>query len=343
MAKLKKNTATANKGSETKATKSKPAAKSKKASKSMFANAKPKKTVSISSRDKKLLITLCAVIIFLCTYFFGFSNKLSEIQDIEAESESLRVRIADLTQRAAQAEGLKEETASIREGMKEKLDEFPSEINTEDIIYFLNQVEEKEQNELEIMNENFGSLDAFYNTAEVAAQQAPAAEATEGQDVTADASGTISYRAPQYATANSTEETEAEDTQETAEGDTQDAMEQLEAAEQKMLEEGLGEEAEGGLNTEGPYTGYRVTVDISYSTTYQGIKNVIDMVNKHKDKVRIQSLSASFDTTSGVLSGSMTLNFYAIGGNGKPYKAPSIKGIPIGTDNIFGTVSKEAE
>ena len=320
-------------------------AKSKKASKSMFANAKPKKTVSISSRDKKLLIVLGAVIIFLCTYFFGFSNQMTEIQDIEAESETLKLRIAELTQRAAQAEGLKEETASIREGMKEKLDEFPSELNTEDVIYFLNQLEEKKENELKISMESFGTLESFYNTAEVAAQAAPP---VEGEDVTADASGTIYYDAPQYATAN-TAENESEEPSETAgeesteDASGQDAMEQLEAAEQKMLEEGTEGEEEEGLNTDGPYTGYRMNVNLTYETTYSGIKHVIDMINKHKDKVRIQTISAAFDNSTGALSGSMALSFYAIGGNGKKYTAPSIKGIPLGLDNIFGTVSKNAD
>lgn len=338
MAKLNKKAGKAKKTSEAKA--AKPAAKSKKASKSMFDNAKPKKTVSISSRDKKLLITLGAVIIFVCTYFFGFSNKMSEIQEIEAESETLKLRITELTQRAAQAEGLKEETASLREGMKEKLDEFPSELNTEDVIYFLNQLEEKKENELKISTESFGTLETFYNTTEVAAQAAPP---VEGEDVVADASGTIYYEAPQYATANTAGDESEEVSEEAAEGSGQDAMEQLEAAEQKMLEEGEDAGEEGGLNTDGPYTGYKMNVNLSYETTYSGIKHVIDMINKHKDKVRIQTISAAFDNATGALSGSMSITFYAIGGNGKEYTAPSIKGIPLGLDNIFGTVSKNAD
>lgn len=314
--------------------------KSKKASKSMFANTKKKKTVNISSRDKKLLLVLGAVVIFLCTYFFGFSNKLTEIQDIEAESESLRVRIADLTQRAAQAEGLKEETASLRKGMGEKLEEFPSEVNVEDVIYFLDQLEQKKENEISISTEGFGMAEVFYDTA--AAERAAAPAPAEGEETVADASGTIYDEAPQYATANTIdEEVSDEETEEEPAAEAQpDAMEQLEAAEQKMLEEGTEEGEENGLNTDGPYTGYQMSVNISYSTTYPGIKRVIDMINKHKNKVRIQTISAAYDNTTGDLTGSMTLNFYAIGGSGKKYKAPEIKGIPLGLDNIFGTVTK---
>lgn len=316
--------------------------KSQKASKSMFSNPKKKKTVSISSRDKKLLIVLGAVIIFLCTYFFGFSNKLTEVQDIEAESESLRVRIADLTQRAAQAEGLKEETASIRKDMKEKLKEFPSELNTEDVIYFLDQLEQKKENELSISVESFGQLEAFYDTAAAELAAAPVAE--EG-DTVADASGTIYDEAPQYATANSAEEAVPEETtEENAMNEAQpDAMQQLEAAEQKMLEEGTEDAKEGGLNTEGPYTGYRMSVNINYATTYTGLKHIIDMINKNKDKIRIQTISAAYNNETGDLTGSIALNFYAVGGSGKKYTAPNIKGVPLGLDNIFGTVSKTAD
>lgn len=322
----------------------------KKSIKTPFAKAKStsdKKGVTISVRDQKVLIIVAAIGLFLGIYFLSFSPKISETQEIEAECESLKTRITELQARAAQAEGLKVETAQLRGSMEEKLKEFPSQVNPEDVIFFLNKLEEEEKNELTISSESFGEPEVFYQTTASAAsantETEPAPAETEDVAAVLDnatengsADGTIYYKAPVYGTGNEvSQETELSDEE------SSDAMKQLEEAEEKMSEE-EDLDQQGDLNTDGPYTGYMIASTISIETTYDGLKHIIDMINKHEDKVRIQTISAAFDNTTGTISGSMSLSFYAIGGNGKEYEAPKIKGIPLGLDNIFGTVTKSA-
>ena len=66
----------------------------------------------------------------------------------------------------------------------------------------------------------------------------------------------------------------------------------------------------------------------------------IDWLANNKEHMSVEQLNFSYDKTTGKLSGALSMNFYALNGNGEPYKEPNIKGITIGTDNIMGKMKK---
>lgn len=84
-------------------------------------------------------------------------------------------------------------------------------------------------------------------------------------------------------------------------------------------------------------TGYQTTVLLSYQATYAGLKKCIDYINTYKEKINIGGLTATFDSASGNLTGTITLIVYSLSGTDKRYQAPQIAGIEIGRENIFGT------
>jgi len=83
--------------------------------------------------------------------------------------------------------------------------------------------------------------------------------------------------------------------------------------------------------------GYKTSINISYSSTYDGLKKCIDHINDNKDRMNVANFTAAFDQTSGILSGTMTIDFYALSGTDKEFEETLIESVPIGTDNIFGT------
>lgn len=83
--------------------------------------------------------------------------------------------------------------------------------------------------------------------------------------------------------------------------------------------------------------GYKTRVNISYSSTYEGLKKCIRYINDDKDRMNVSSFNAAFDQTSGILSGTMIIDFYALRGTGKELEEVLIDTVPIGTENIFGT------
>lgn len=88
------------------------------------------------------------------------------------------------------------------------------------------------------------------------------------------------------------------------------------------------------------YIGMKSAVSISFKTTYAGLKKAIDYINKNHDRMTIGELSATYDTDTGNLSGSMIINMYILNGSGiqKTYEPPNLDDIGTGKDNIFGTL-----
>lgn len=73
------------------------------------------------------------------------------------------------------------------------------------------------------------------------------------------------------------------------------------------------------------------------------IMKAIDWIAKSGEAMSVTNLNLSYDSSTGKLSGGMTLNFFEMNGNGKAYVEPDISSIAIGKDGInkiFGTSKK---
>lgn len=73
---------------------------------------------------------------------------------------------------------------------------------------------------------------------------------------------------------------------------------------------------------------------LSIQTDYDGIKKAVDFINAAAEKKNISSLSLTFNQETGLLSGSMVVNEYAVYGLGKEYVKPQVEG-ETGVSNIF--------
>lgn len=78
-------------------------------------------------------------------------------------------------------------------------------------------------------------------------------------------------------------------------------------------------------------------LSISYQTTYEGLKRGMDYINQLKERMNVDSITASYDATTGNLTGTMMIQMYAMLGTEKEYQIPEVSEISIGTDNLFGT------
>lgn len=85
---------------------------------------------------------------------------------------------------------------------------------------------------------------------------------------------------------------------------------------------------------------YKEPVGLSYQCTYKGIKDMVYYINSRPEKMTIDTMSFSYDNTTGLLSGTATVNMYVATGTQTVYNPPVINNVPISKDNIFGTVKK---
>ncbi len=87
---------------------------------------------------------------------------------------------------------------------------------------------------------------------------------------------------------------------------------------------------------------YSVTTTIAYNTTYDGMKEMITDVVSSENTRSVQTFSATFNSATGELTGTLSFDSYFIFGSYKDYLAPTVSDIDHGTENIFGTVSEES-
>ena len=93
----------------------------------------------------------------------------------------------------------------------------------------------------------------------------------------------------------------------------------------------------GAAATASEYTMYRTRNGFVYNTGYAGMKNLVNTINNQLDKITIQSMSASFDTATGLLMGTFETNFFTMEGTEREYEKPEIPYVTEGTSNIFKT------
>lgn len=82
----------------------------------------------------------------------------------------------------------------------------------------------------------------------------------------------------------------------------------------------------------------------NYTVSYEGLKRSIKHIGDQTNRVAIESLTASFDNSTGLLIGSTTLNMYIVPyQEDKVYVQPNFSAVLLGTDNIFGTIVINSE
>ena len=75
-----------------------------------------------------------------------------------------------------------------------------------------------------------------------------------------------------------------------------------------------------------------------YSANYTALKNFIKEINSNDDKTTINSMNASYNGATGLLSGTFETNFFTMAGTDRTYQIPTLPAVEKSTDNIFKTL-----
>lgn len=86
------------------------------------------------------------------------------------------------------------------------------------------------------------------------------------------------------------------------------------------------------------YSGNKVTISLTFHSTYDGFKKCLEYITNYPEKCNVEEVSLSYDTETGNVSGTMSINMYHLSGKGITYQPPAIGNVNIGTKNIFGTI-----
>lgn len=139
--------------------------------------------MTLSERDKKLLLILCALLILAGSYFLVYEKNMSKAAELTASNEQLQVRVDELSQMEAQKEEKVAETGRYKSYIKFVQEQFPAEVRTEDALVMLDELERTA--DMTIVSVDFKMNQPFW-PAEASAEGTTADTSTEGEGSTTD-------------------------------------------------------------------------------------------------------------------------------------------------------------
>lgn len=266
--------------------------------------------MKISDSDKRLLIIFFAIVILACSYFFIFNKSMSKASELEATNDEDRIKVQQMETMEAALPQVKENIETMKQTQEEIIGKYPSDMKTEKVIESLQDYEDHSSDfhitditfamHMPILGQESTTDASSDTTGDTAGDTTGDTESDAGSDVTSD-------------TAGSTTGDTGSDVTGDAAGSTADDTASASSVE-----------------------GYYASVGIRYEASYAGLKEMIAYVNQFKDRTTIDQFSASFDDTTGKLTGEMTLNMYYLTNTGKDYVPPVFDFMPKGVNNIFG-------
>lgn len=99
--------------------------------------------MSISDRDKKILLVFIGILVFGLVYFFPIRGYMNDTEKLKAENISLNPRLTDLQEKAARETEIKNETADLRSKTAKAIAKFPSLLRTENEIMAIVKLEKE--------------------------------------------------------------------------------------------------------------------------------------------------------------------------------------------------------
>ncbi len=81
-----------------------------------------------------------------------------------------------------------------------------------------------------------------------------------------------------------------------------------------------------------------VPVTTTYEANYLSLKQLVKAITDDSNKKSVEDISITYNEENGILSGTLTSNFYYLSGTDEVYSTPDVAGVPTGTSNPFRSV-----
>ncbi|MBQ9437588.1 MAG: hypothetical protein IJU50_04585 [Lachnospiraceae bacterium] len=263
-----------------------------------------------------LLVGLLSLLIFILVYMNIFTPARERIKALKEANEALETEIEDLQNKSDAREYYASETERMRKIRKVIYGFFPADVMIEDAIVMALNIED----------------------------EAPALVPSVGFVPSADIY-TMGDEREQVDLSERVEESQAnaDDGETTLEEDVEVAQ----AGGATYYSEGADVHVDaiklpGGYEGEyGKVTLRDAVTTLNFQTSYDGMKRLVEYFTEKDDRTTIAQISLAYDTSTGLLNGSSTLNQFSLTGTGRSYTPPAFPIDMIGTSNIFGTVRLE--
>ena len=266
--------------------------------------------MNISMRDKKLLLMFSGVAVFGLGWFFGYRPQMEEAANIEAANKPLEERLSNLLELAGNRDFYISETESAQNKINEYVAKFPSDVKEENGIVLAQNIE----NSLGMQISNVG----------IATKEFVASIDGSTEEEIAEQNETMS---------------------EQANSQTREQIDEIEGTDSKAAEE-LQNAADitaalADSTSQTPVL-YRTQDTLEFTGTYANLKDVVAYLAEQTGRLTVDNMNASYDTSTGYLTGSIVVNMFSMTGTGNIYTEPDAGQVAYGTSNLFGTLEQAA-
>ena len=264
--------------------------------------------MNISMRDKKLLLMFSGVAVFGLGWFFGYRPQMEEAANIEAANKPLEERLSNLLELAGNRDFYISETENAQNKINEYVSKFPSDVKEENGIVLAQNIE----NSLGMQISNVG----------IATKEFVASIDGSTEEEIAEQNETMS---------------------EQANSQTREQIDEIEGTDSKAAEE-LQNAADiaaalADSTSQTPVL-YRTQDTLEFNGTYANLKDVVAYLAAQTGRLTVDNMNASYDTSTGYLTGSIVVNMFSMTGTGNTYTEPDAGQVAYGTSNLFGTLEK---
>lgn len=267
--------------------------------------------MKISKRDRMLLLIVGGVLILLGVYYFVFLNFQEKTEALEADNVVLEDVIGKLKELDKNREQYLADTEKFTEDNERIKAEFPAGMEEEDDILYVDRLE--------------NTLSELYNTS--VGMPSPV-----GYELTYPEVNTISVDDMLKGSASAAAASAGDTTDSTAtEGNTTDVAADTTGA----TTEGATLTAESGIPS---CQLWYIPITTTYEVNYLSLKQLVNAVTEDGEKKSLEEVSVTYNEENGILSGTLTSNFYYLSGTDQTYTTPDVAGVPTGTSNPFRSV-----
>lgn len=267
--------------------------------------------MKVSMRDKKILLMFIGILVSFVGWYFGYRPQMEKADQIEDLNGALEEQLQDLLELAENKDFYVSETASIKDKISEYISEFPADVRPEDGIVLANKME----NELGFQITNVGVGEKEF---------VASIDGSSEEDLAQSQDQTMS---------------------EQANAQTQEQIDNIEGtdsqAEEALQNASDAAAADQSSDSQVPVL-YRTQVTLQFNGTYAGLKKAVLYVADQSGRMTLDNVNASYDTSTGNLTGTIIVNIFSMSGTERTYTEPDAGSVAYGTDNIFGTVEQNA-
>lgn len=263
--------------------------------------------MSISTRDKKILLMFSGVAVFAAGYFFGYRPQMSKAEEIETASVPLETRLNELLEMAKNKEFYVEETSKYNQEVSDYVAQFPADVKEEDGILLARDMENTL--DMEVSNIGISTRDFIASL-----------DGSTEEEISELVDQTLSEKANEQ---------------------TQEQIDEIEGTDTKA-EEALADATEAAVSDAANLTDltvlFRRLDTLQFSGTYESLKDAVDYLASRSGRMTLDSVDASFDASTGNLMGTITVNMFSMTGTGSTYTEPDAGSVALGRKDLFGTI-----